>query len=218
MKTVYFVRHGEAQNNVGHPVYLGEAAELTEEGVKQAHFIAERAKRLDFEVVIASPAARAKNTAEIIAKQTEKKIETEEIFTERILPSRLVGLSRDDSEGKRIVKAWEQSLYDPTVRIEDGENFDGIKRRAATALAYLENHSASKIIVVTHGFFLRAIAARVLFGEDMTPDEFKKIIATFRTSNTGLTLMEYGSEQNEAWGMPQNPWSIRVWNDHAHLG
>ena len=219
MKTVYFVRHGESEANVGHPVFQGEESDLTPRGEEQARFIADRAKNLQFEALISSRALRARKTADYISQATGVKHEPVEIFSERKLPSRFVGIPVDDEDVRPKFEAWEKSLYEPDVRVEDGENFSDITKRAGGALAYLEKRSESYILVVTHGFFLRTIIARVLFGEKVTPDELKKIIATFRTANTGLTLMQFGvGDSREAWGIPKNPWIIRVWNDHAHLG
>jgi len=219
VKTVYFVRHGESEANVGHPIFQGETSNLTARGKEQARVIADRCKRLDFDILISSPTARARATAEHISSATGKPIVFEELFTERKIPSGLVGLPMKDPKADEVFKRWEQSLFDPNIRVEDSENFLDIKARAEQALKYLEGRRESRIVVVSHGFFLRTILARILFGEALSPQELKTIISTFRTSNTGLTLTQYEPEEaTESWGIPQNSWVIRAWNDHAHLG
>ena len=91
MKTIYFVRHGESEANVGHPTFLGEKSDLTPKGREQARFIAERCKNLSFDALISSTAERARMTAEYISQVTGKNVEVEKVFTERKLPTSIIG-------------------------------------------------------------------------------------------------------------------------------
>ncbi|MDP2655923.1 MAG: histidine phosphatase family protein, partial [bacterium] len=80
-KTVYFVRHGQSEGNVG-TVFQPLNSPLTEKGREQAEYIAERAASLSFESVVSSPLTRARETAEAIAKRTKKSIEFSDLFVE----------------------------------------------------------------------------------------------------------------------------------------
>ena len=68
------------------------------------------------------------------------------------------------------------------------------------------------LVVVTHGYFLRTIVARVLLGDLLSGEAFKNIQRTAAMENARLTVLQYreGFEENPAWRL----W---IYNDHAHL-
>lgn len=51
VKTVYFVRHGQSVDNIS-PVFQGEDSDLSEDGIRQADFIAKRVSHLQFDKLI----------------------------------------------------------------------------------------------------------------------------------------------------------------------
>lgn len=210
-KTVYFVRHGQSEGNIA-PVFQTLDSPLSEKGKEQAKLIAERVSKLSFETLIASPLPRTKDTAEAVAASTGKDIEYSELFVERVKPSNLGGKSYDDPEADKLWMEWEESLYTPGLRAEDGENFDDLILRADKALAFLKERPEESLVVVTHGFFLRTIVARVLLGDTLTPESFRKLQSSMEMENTGLTVLHYG-ERYEG-----TSWMVWTYNDHAHLG
>ncbi len=210
-KVVYFVRHGQSEGNVSR-LHQSLESPLTEEGRKQAGQIAERIKKLSFDVLIASPLKRAEETAEVIAKITGKKTEYSELFIERVKPTCLLGKPRDDEETRRLNQLWEKSLYTPGFRVEDGENYEDLVFRADKALDFLRDRTEEKIVVVTHGYFLRMLIIRTLLGESLTPEAFKNFQARITSENAGLSALRYGKIHE---GMA---WRLWVYNDHAHLG
>lgn len=214
MKTVYFVRHGEAENNIEQEVYQGVHAPLTDKGHDQARMIAARAALLPVEVLIASTVLRTQQTAEMISGKIGKGIMSSELFVERRAPSSLIGMRHDSAEAVRLHDAWEGSLFTPGKRILDGENFEDIKKRTADALSLLGDREESNILVVTHGFFLRAMTAYAIFGEVMTPAILRDFYFTLRTSNTGVTVFKKGPDGIR----DDDAWRVLVWNDHSHLG
>src|SRR3989344_7223724 len=157
MKRAYFVRHGEREANAGAPIFQGETSPLTAKGHDQARFISERCRKLMFEVLIASPAIRAQDTAKYISKLTGKSINTEDLFIERKLPQELMGVSRNDPKAISLYEKWEQSFFTEEIRVGTGENFDDLKARAGAALEYLAKRSESTLLIVCHGFLLRMI-------------------------------------------------------------
>jgi probable phosphoglycerate mutase len=211
-KIVYFVRHGESEGNVL-PVFQSSDSPLTEKGREQAEYIAKRVSKLSFETLLASPWERTRQTAEIIAKVTGKKPEYCKLFVERKKPSCINGKYFSDEKAMKIWQAWEKSLYTPNMRVEDGENFDDITARADRALDFLERRPEKSLLVVTHGYFLRTIVARVLLGDLLTAENFRNIrYNTGPMENTGLTVLQYCE------GLVEKPiWRLWIFNDHAHL-
>ena len=148
-----------------------------------------------------------------IAERTGKVIKSSDLFKERKIPSRLE--KREDEQFHQ----WVTTLYERGTRHGDGENFEDVKARASAALEYLEQRPEQNILVVSHGFFLRMVLARVIFGADLTPEEFKKIVLHTKTENTGITIFNIAEKGMQAYDrMPMEGWFVRVLNDHAHLG
>ena len=220
-KEVYFVRHGESEGNVGEPpVYKPDAdLELTQKGREQSRFIAERVASLPFDSLVVSPYVRTRDTAAMIEKTTGKKAEYSDLIVERILPSSIVGKSRDDESVDALVADWVDSFFVANTRVEDGENFEDITERAKQALRLFEQRPDERILAVSHGFFLRVVLSVVMFGESLTPKELKQFIAATSTTNTGITMISYTTEVHAHDVDPDRPrWRIKIFNDHAHLG
>lgn len=210
-KIVYFVRHGQSADNVA-PVFQSPNSPLNEKGKKQVESIAQRVSKISFDALIASPFERAKQTAEAIAKATGKKAEYSDLFVERVKPTYINGKPYTDEKANTLWREWEKSLYAPGIRAEEGENFDDLVARADKALTFLQNRTEQSLVVVTHGYFLRTIVARVLLGELLSGEAFRNIQRTAAMENTGLTVLQYRESFEE-----KPAWRLWIYNDHAHL-
>jgi broad specificity phosphatase PhoE len=211
-KTVYFVRHAQSLANIS-AVFQAPDSPLSEIGRRQARCVACRISRLSCEALITSPFCRAMETAEAIAAKTGLKPERSELFVERLKPSAINGKPIDDREAQVIWTRWEQSLYTPSMRVEDGENFDDVIARAGKALLRLSEREETSLVVVTHGFFLRTMVARVVLGEALTAHLFRRFQRMAPMDNTGLTVLHFHG------GLDMAPeWRLWIYNDHAHLG
>lgn len=217
MKTVYLVRHGQSEGNVG-GVFQPTNSPLTEHGRKQAEAIAERCARLNIDSIISSKMPRAETTAKIISEKTGHKLVFSDLFRERDKPSSLEGKSHHDTEARKINSAWWSSLGGSGPRVEDGENFDDLKQRAGKALAFLAARPEDNILVVTHGFFLRYLVAWAIFGEDLSPSQFEPLMQRLWCENTGITVLRHNQDRRPDEVSPNVPWILWIWNDHAHLG
>lgn len=209
-KIVYFVRHGESEDNTK-PVFASPHSNLTSKGLKQAEYIAERMSKLSFEALISSPYPRAHETAQAIARATGREAELSNLFTERVKPTSIVGKSYEDLEAHAIAEEWKRSLQTPGMKIEDGENFDEIIARADAALAFLEARPEKSMVVVTHGYFLRTLVARAVFGELLSGEIHARFQKRNWIENAGLTALCYTDDT------PAPAWHLWVYNDHAHL-
>ncbi len=213
-KTIYFVRHGQSVDNV-EPVFQGVKSPLTKTGEKQATLIANRLVHIDFDTLIASPIKRAKQTAEKIAEATGKEITFSNLFVERIKPSSIAeGKPWTDKAAFKIWEEWGKtfSSNDPELKQGDGENYTEIVRRANDAFNYLLDRPEEKIVVVTHGYFLRVMIAHGLFDTHLTPAIMTQLQKRARTENTSITVMEYRDAHQEDY-----QWRLWTYNDHAHF-
>lgn len=211
MKTIYFVRHGESEGNTG-KVWSGNDTVLSAKGREQSEFMGQRAKNIMFDVLISSTMRRARETAEIIADATGHALILSDLFTERRRPTAIMNVPHS-VETDAINAQWHQTMYISGVRELDGENFDDLTVRAREALQYVAQRDEDVLMIVTHGFFLRVLMATVVFGDELDGSMLKQFEGRFRMQNTGITVFRYDEEAD-----PENPWSIWVWNDHAHLG
>ena len=217
MTTIYFVRHGEAEVNVAQ-TFGAENTGLTERGRQQAHTLAERCSKLSIDCVIVSTMMRAQETASFISERTHIPLVSSELFEERKRPTSLIGKQRDDPQATRLHIQWIDSFFIENKRFEDGENFLDMKARAAKALSFLEMRSEVNILVVMHGFMLRTILARIIFGEALLPQELYMVMRAFNISNVGITVATLDPSQESERPYPKGKWRILTWNDLAHLG
>ena len=118
-----------------------------------------------------------------------------------------------DWVANKLWREWQKSLYTSGARAEDGENFDDLLTRSDKALTFLSDRSESSLVVVTHGYFLRTIVARVMLGSTLSGEAFRQFQKAAATENTGLTVLRYHG------GFEEEPsWRLWIYNDHSHLG
>jgi broad specificity phosphatase PhoE len=212
MKTIYLVRHGESVYNVA-THFEKRSAPLTDHGRAQAHAAGIRLSAVSAQVIIASPIERAHETANIIAKQTHLTVETSDLFIERSFPAEIMGLPKDDTHAMRIEDQWSRSLDGRAEWDGAGDSYDTLKERADAAVAYLENRPESTIILVTHGYFMRVLFARILLGEQMTREQFAPFAWGLRVENASVSRIIYDPEDDAHWSL----WHVDYWSDSSHL-
>lgn len=208
---VYFVRHGETIANAKN-IFQSEDDTLTERGFKQADFVAERLSRLPIEALYSSDLPRARQTAERISLELEKDITYSRLFRERKEPSSLTGISFEDPKIIEVRNLRDEHIKEPDWRYEDEENFYDTVVRCEEALQFLRATNKEHVAVVTHGMFMRFLVGVAVFREAYTPEIWRKLRFGVFTSNTGISILQYGAKKVA----PE--WSVLTWNDHAHLG
>ncbi|MBI1999491.1 MAG: histidine phosphatase family protein [Parcubacteria group bacterium] len=212
MKRVYFVRHGETENNVLN-IHQGSEPSLTERGREQAKFVAERLARISFDALISSDYVRACETARMISEKTGKPVVQSELFRERKNPSEINGKPHTDPEAVRIRDELIGHQNDPDWRYSDEENFFDTRRRALSAIVYLENLSEENLVVITHGTFLIMLIG-CMMDAGLSTDSYRALRFFLFPHNTGITVCEKGNPK----AARPDKWQLITWNDHAHLG
>jgi len=210
-KIIYFVRHGQSIDNTL-PVFQSNSSPLSRKGENQAIQIASRLDSIPFEILITSNYLRAVQTAKIIANTTKRDIEFSDLFIERKKPTSIDGKPRTDDTASATWKQWEESLYNPELHIEDGENYSDIVKRSDNALKYLTGRPEKSIVVVSHGYFIRAIIARVLLGDNLSGKTLNKIQTVASMENTAISVLLYNDSFEKS-----DRWRLWTYNDHAHF-
>lgn len=147
MKHLYFCRHGQTHANVNQ-IWSGTMeTPLTSEGKSQAKRAGREAKKLNIDYIVCSTLGRARETADIIAKEIgfpADRIEHNSLFIERHF-GEMEGAVREDMHLDVDIDGF-----------IDVEKHDTILERARMALAHLETLEAENILIVSHGSFGRA--------------------------------------------------------------
>lgn len=209
-KLIYFVRHGETESNAKN-IRQGPEGHLTEKGRAQAlntalRFPKEKGRP---QAIISSPYERTRETAEIIAKELNiKKIEYCDLLKERRNPSEIVGHSGKEKEVREIIDRIDKSYHADDLRISDEENFTDLKIRAKKLLKYITKRKEKRIIMVTHGIFLKMIASYMLYNKKLTASQYNSLSYFNPINNASMAICSY----THHW-FKKNEWKIIVWND-----
>lgn len=157
MKTVYFVRHGEAAANAAGIVAGAELdSPLTQKGKEQAKRVGQDLKAKNIELIISSPISRALNTAKIIAEQIgyePGKIIESSLFTERT-----VGIY------SAIPYPEYRAIIDSGKADASVETVAAMHQRVREGLNWIKTLKEGRILIVSHsgtGKVVRLLASGV---------------------------------------------------------
>lgn len=194
------------------PVFQGVDSPLSQVGLAQADKIANRLSQVKFDALIASPLMRAKQTAQAIAQKTGKDVTFSELFVEHKKPRSIEGKPYTDKAATDIWRAWQNNQFTSGRHLADSENYDDIVARTDKALDYLLKRPEANIAVVTHGYFLCSMVARVLLGDNLTGPILKRFQLHTAMQNTGITVLDYRDDFEEDFA-----WRLWTFNDHSHF-
>ncbi len=185
MKQIYFIRHAESENNVdgGHRIENN----LTERGSEQARMLAERLQEISIDLLIVTSKKRTHQTAEIINASLNASLLESDLFIE-----------------------INEDFANMPISTERSEIFEHLVTRAKEASSLLENLSEEKIVIITHGKFLKFLTTYIIFKENLTEEVAVSFMQQTGTGNTGITMFKYDETKNH--------WRLITWNDHGHLG
>jgi len=194
------IRHGETEWNA-----LGREqgqldSSLTTRGLKQAEAIAERLRRVKFSALYSSDLGRARNTAEIVAKATGDKIETDAGLRERHTGI-FQGLTNAQMAAQypREYSAYQSDPY--AYQVPGGESGQQRTERSVRVMnALADRHASETIVIITHGGFLIGFFEHVLGLAPGNAWRFKRQNAAFN-----------------AFDRVDGKWSLETWNDTSHL-
>lgn len=138
--TIYFVRHGQKEKKPGDPP-------LTPKGIKQAQETALFFSNLDIQSIYSSPYIRTKQTADIIAKQFQLPVITNDRLKERLNWG-----DRNNESFKEFWNEWQKTDLDRNYKPKNGNSSfkTGNEVKQFIEELPLTNRDHS-VIIVTHG-------------------------------------------------------------------
>jgi len=152
--TLFWVRHGEADNNAEHRFGGWSALPLTARGRRQAEAVAATVAALAPTAIVSSDLARAHDTAAAIARAAGVDVTPEPGLRER-------SLGVFDGLTFAAAEAAEPALYarmiarDPTALPEGAETPAAVYARVAGAIdRAVAAHPGGRVVVVSHGIAL----------------------------------------------------------------
>ncbi len=167
LTTVGFVRHGEAENNVAEIVSEDTTGyPLTPRGRQQIAKLAQELKKEKFDLIIASPIQRTRETAEILAEKLKLTVE----FDDRI---REVGFGELNHKSEPKVDELREK-NDWMMKTPFGmESYVSLhKRTHAFMEGVIAKHAGKRVLVVSHGDTLGALKQ---FGTPENTNDFGSI-------------------------------------------
>ncbi len=205
--TIYLVRHGENPANLTNEFsHKLVDYSLTAKGIKQAQLTATYFKDKHIHEVYSSPLKRARETAEIIAKEFGLPVGVLEQFREinvgdleRLPPSK-----ENWGQHDRILQAWIAGRHE--TRFPGGEDYTMLLARMRSGLEQITRDKMGRnIVVVCHtGIFTSTIRA---ICPEMNPELIKRV----RNRNCAITEIELSTENDRVVG------TLKHWAYAAHL-
>jgi broad specificity phosphatase PhoE len=165
MQTLYFIRHGESEDNAA-GVWAHKTSPLTEKGKEQARQTGREARQqgLQFDVILVSPLPRTQQTAQLIAEELGHPMQALETINE------LVERDWGSMTGTPHISRLGSSVAPDYLEAASGtEKLAALQDRAARVLAQLRERPEEHILVVGHGAFARALR-RVLTNRPATEE------------------------------------------------
>ena len=189
MLHVYLLRHGETTYNADGNRYCGRSdAELTENGLAQAHRVASALQGIKIDAVYASPLARAYRTAEIACGNRLPVVRE----------PRLIELDFGAWEGKTRAEfvaddptLWEAWNNDPATAAAGGTGDTALQvvQRVDDFFAEMQRrHDGQTILVVAHNGVNRLYLAYKL---GMPLRNYRRLVQ----ENSAITLIRFGGDE-----------------------
>jgi len=207
---IYLIRHGKssADDNLKRQ---GPETPLSEEGIIQAEALGKRLQKINIDVFLSSNWARAKETAEIVAKHIPTPLEILETIHEKTMHPD-VEYSEVESEMNKIYMEELHAHYeDINWKFRgEGESIVEVIQRATQFRNYLLDRYKNKdILVITHGIFLFCFIMACLLDKDYDETMLMKLLVSLTYDNASISMVEYKEEKGK--------WKLRYFNDTNHL-
>ena len=149
------LRHGQTDWNIDLRLQGSTDILLNDTGRTQARLAASSLNREDWDVIIASPLSRAKDTADIVALELGMNV---------VVVPELIERSFGVAEG--LDHASWRKLYESHEVIEGLESLEDLRTRTVQLLDLIANeYSGKRVLAVSHGAFIRKVLNIVTNGE-----------------------------------------------------
>ena len=197
---IFAVRHGETEWNL-----LGKQqghldSPLTDQGIKQAHSLAESLQGRGIEVLYSSDLGRALQTAEIIGIELGIEVNVDSRLRERHLGS-MQGMTRAEFSTRFPEESVLFESRDPDYVFPGGESARQRHERSVAACTDLASqHKGDRVLVVAHGGVLNSLFCH-----------------TLGISLTGPRRFSLFNAAINYFSICGDVWRLEAWGDTSHM-
>lgn len=158
---IYFIRHGESVDDVENRYGGWADFPLTQKGIEQARETGKKLKNKEVtaDIILTSPLARAKQTAEEISKTLNIPMEVFVYLKERNTYGLLSDLRKNEAAKKYPQLA---SAYKNEQPVDGFEPYEQFLQRVKKLVELLPALGYKSVICVTHGKLLKALLNDVI--------------------------------------------------------
>lgn len=190
---IYIARHAESFGNL-EKSYFPDSG-LTDTGVLQAKTLAENLSGSGIKTIFSSDARRAIETSNIVAAKLGLKTSILPGIHEYERPTGLMGKTISDETSQTFEKERTLNYLNPEWKFSDDESFNELKERGLLAIEKLKlTPENEKILMVSHGTFIKLLLALMIFGQDLDVKTFWEFRHRVTIKNTGVSVCSYGKD------------------------
>ncbi len=180
---IYIVRHGETDWNIGSRMQGHTDIPLNSKGKQQAKEIASHLKKINLDIIYASPLSRAYETAMIINSHHNAPIIKDNALRERQF-GELEGKTYEEVNKFHPALIFSETWNYPDYHPPGGESVNDIKKRVSEfTKKILKKYTGKSILLVSHGVALRILVGAFL---NTSPEQLEGL----RMKNASLTIIE----------------------------
>lgn len=192
LRRIVLVRHGETVGNSSTRFHGSSDLALSDHGRAQMREAAYALRRETFDLVVASPLQRSWESARIATGGAPVRLDA---GLREVHFGRWEGLTREEIEASDPVLYADWQARKPEFEYPAGESRADFAARVLEAFGRIEASGASRVLAVIHKGVIRVIAARLLGGDELPPDEpaLGGIVGIGRADDGSWFLGKHGS-------------------------
>lgn len=194
MKQVFFIRHGETKMNQGHR-HQGPDEPLTERGREQVRALVEFLKEQNIDTLVSSNYARARETADIVARELDLTYSIEPSVREFGRPLTLYGRHHYSPASFRYILDLYLNRLNLLWDKDGAENLAHVRERVRDARAMIEGQRGERIAVISHRIFMTMFTETVCYDKPLSLFKFLQgLFGRKRIPNCGI--LHFACEQS----------------------
>src|SRR5690606_1263056 len=198
MKHIYLIRHGQTLAN-RKLIHQGPHEPLSLEGRKQAERVALFLKDHKIDTLVSSSFTRARETAEIIARELQLPITFTEAIVEFRRPNKLYNKSHFSLGSFLYIARLFLHRENPNWDDDGAENMVAVRNRVLSAKNMFMELEGERIVAVSHAIFMDMFTTLACQQKKLTVGEFVGgLLNIKKTPNTGIMHLIY--DENAAPG------------------
>lgn len=206
---LFLVRHARSEAPKGH--WQTPDSKLGKLGKQQAKILSKKSRFSRVDKIFTSEWERSRKTTEILSDNLKIETETLDYIHEREQLPQMYGAARDSRISKEYVKEYYANYKNLDWKFKNKEeSVREVLTRTKKLSSFLrKNYKGKRILVVSHGVFIRCFISMVILGDNYSDETMAKAISSLTINYTGISLLIYSSQRKS--------WKVNYINDYSHF-